>query len=447
MSQLIIGHVSENSAKIWVKGVANNESTATLTAHITLKSDFQNITQNLTIYKHDNFIGVFEFTDLNPADSGFFRVMYMVEVVFKDIARVPIGGYGRGSFNTVPRVNYPISFLLGSNFLNRNADDAKRVFKNLSNIRKVDKPSFMIHAGNQIYIDAPSQKTPILADLYKRRYNEAWKTREASEFLGRIANYSAINDHEIYFKFANDTEYDFKPASYYLMEALPSYHSYQHLKNPHTYGIKKLYYNYNYAGNAFFVMDVRTERYQFGKRQMIGSEQMEDFKSWLLDNKDIPKFVVTAVPFAAIKETYFSEYWSSETYIKQKEEILLFIKANNIGKLVFLTGQGNASLHSTITIKKGNEEPLVIHELMCGALSHYEAAICNYDDFVWQQRNRIADLEYEFKLQSGNGEKDPSVMSVSFENGILNYKAYSTRHIMNEDEVPPIILTGSIKLN
>ena len=75
MSQLIIGHVSENSTKIWVRGVANNESTATLTAHITLKSDFQNITQNLTIYKHDNFIGVFEFTDLNPADSGFFRVM------------------------------------------------------------------------------------------------------------------------------------------------------------------------------------------------------------------------------------------------------------------------------------------------------------------------------------------------------------------------------------
>ena len=126
---------------------------------------------------------------------------------------------------------------------------------------------------------------------------------------------------------------------------------------------------------------------------------------------------------------------------------MLFIKANNIEKLIFLTGQGNASLHSTITIKKGNEEPLVIHELMCGALSHYEAAICNYDDFVWQQRNRIADLEYEFKLQSGNGEKDPSVMSVSFENGILNYKAYSTRHIMNEDEVPPIILSGSIKLN
>jgi phosphodiesterase/alkaline phosphatase D-like protein len=446
MSQLIIGHVSENSAKIWVRGVANNESTTTLTAHITLKSDFQNITQNLTIYKHDNFIGVFEFTDLNTADSGFFRMMYMVEVVFKDIAKVPIGGYGRGSFNTVPRVKYPVNFLIGCNFLQRNADDAKRVFKNLSNIRKVDRPSFMIHAGNQIYVDAPAHTQPIQADLYNKKYNEAWKQREAAEFLGRIANYSAINDHELYFKYAKDTEYDFKPASYYLMEALPAYRNYQHLKNPHTYETSKLYYHYNYAGNAFFVMDVRLERYQFGKRQMISNEQMEAFKSWLLANKDQPKFVVTPVPFAAIKETYFSEYWSSEIYLQQKEEILYFLKVNNIGKLVFLTGQGNAALHSTITIKKGIDEPLVVHELMCGALSHYEAALCNYDDFVWYQRSRTAELDYEYKVESGNGEKDPAVMSISFENDLISYKAYSTRYAMDEDEVPPVILSGSIKL-
>lgn len=446
MSQLIIGHVSENSAKIWVRGIANNESTTTLTAHITLKSDFQNITQNLTIYKHNNFIGVFEFTDLNPADSGFIRMMYMVEVVFKDIANVPIGGYGRGSFNTIPRVDYPVNFLLGSNFLQRNAEDGKRVFKNLSNIRRVDKPSFMLHAGNQIYIDAPAQSSPIQADLFIRKYNDAWKTREAAEFLGRIANYSAINDHELYFKYANDTEYDYKPASYYLMEALPAYQNYQHLRNPHTYGSSKLYYHYNYAGNAFFVMDVRLERYQFGKRQMISAEQMEAFKAWLIDNKDIPKFVVTPVPFAAIKETYFSEYWSSETYHQQKEELLYFIKVNHISKLVFLTGQGNASLHSTISIKRGNDEPLVIHELMCGALAQYEAALCNYDDFVWYQRTRTAELDYEYKVESGNGEKDPAVMSISFENGVLNYKAYSTRYMMDEDEVPPVILSGSFEL-
>lgn len=446
MSQLIIGHVSENSAKIWVRGIANNESTTTLTAHITLKSDFQNITQNLTIYKHNNFIGVFEFTDLNPADSGFIRMMYMVEVVFKDIANVPIGGYGRGSFNTIPRVDYPVNFLLGCNFLQRNAEDGKRVFKNLSNIRRVDKPSFMLHAGNQIYIDAPAQSSPIQADLFIRKYNDAWKTREAAEFLGRIANYSAINDHELYFKYANDTEYDYKPASYYLMEALPAYQNYQHLRNPHTYGSSKLYYHYNYAGNAFFVMDVRLERYQFGKRQMISAEQMEAFKEWLIDNKDIPKFVVTPVPFAAIKETYFSEYWSSETYHQQKEELLYFIKVNHISKLVFLTGQGNASLHSTISIKRGNDEPLVIHELMCGALAQYEAALCNYDDFVWYQRTRTAELDYEYKVESGNGEKDPAVMSISFENGVLNYKAYSTRYMMDEDEVPPVILSGSFEL-
>lgn len=446
MAQLIIGHVTENSAKIWVKGIANNASTTTLSANITLKSDLQTITQNLTIYKHDNFVGVFEFTDLNPSDSGLIRMLYMVEVVFKDIARVPIGGHSRGSFNTVPRVNYQLSFLFGSNFLQKTPSDGKRVFKTLSNIRKDNKSAFMIHAGNQIYIDAPSQTQAIQATHYVDKYNTVYKMREAQEFFSRVANYTAINDHEIYFKYGKDVEYDYKPASYYLLEALPAYHNYQHLRNPHTYGKQKLYYSYNYAGSAFFVMDVRLERQMFGKRQMISEEQMEALKNWMLEHKDAAKFIVTPVPFIAIKETFFSEYWSSETYLHQKEELLSFIKINNIGKLVFLTGQGNASLHSTLTIKLPNNESIVLHELMCGALAHYEAAICNYDDFVWYQKQRKTDLEYEYNLKSGNGEKDPSVMSISLEEGVLSYTAYSTRYVLEDDEMPPIILSGTIHL-
>ena len=84
MCQLIIGNVTENTAKIWVKGAANNQSTSTITAQITLKSDLHTVIQNLTIYKHNNFIGVFEFDDLNPSDSGLIRTLYTVNVVFKD---------------------------------------------------------------------------------------------------------------------------------------------------------------------------------------------------------------------------------------------------------------------------------------------------------------------------------------------------------------------------
>lgn len=450
MCQLIIGHVSENSAKIWVRGAANNESTTTLTAQITLKSDLQTLSQNLTIYKHDNFVGVFEFTDLNPSDSGFIRMMYMVEVVFKDIARVPIGQSSRGSFNTIPRVDYPVSFLLGSNFLQRNDEDGKRVFKNLINIRKQDKPAFMMHAGNQIYVDAPANQSPIQSEHYNRRYLAAWKSREAAEFYSRIANYTAVNDHELYFRFANDVEYDLKPATYYLREALPNYNTYQHLRNPHTYGEQQLYYHFNYAGNAFFVMDTRVERYQFVKqgqrRQMIGEAQMEAFKTWLLAHKDQPKFVVTSVPFITIKETDYSEYWSAEAFIQQKEEIIAYLKANQIGRLVFLTGQGNAALHSSLHVKLNLNDNLVLHELMCGPLSQYEAGISNYDDFVWYQHVRHAELDYEYKLESGNGEMDPNVMSISFTEGMVHYKSYSTRYMPEEEEIPPVILSGSFNL-
>jgi phosphodiesterase/alkaline phosphatase D-like protein len=450
MSNLIIGHVSENTAKIWVRGSANNKSTTTLTAQITIKSDLQTIVQNLTIYKHNNFIGVFEFDELNPADSGFIRMLYTVEVVFKDIARVPLGLQSRGSFNTVPRVNYPVNFLLGSNCLQKNDNDGKRVFRNLINIRKHARPSFMIHAGNQIYIDAPAISHPIQSEDYIEKYAAAWRSREAAEFLGRIANYSAINDHELYFRFANDVEYDVKPATYYSREALPVYQLFQHAKNPQSYGEQKLYYQYSYAGNAFFVMDVRAERHQFVKhgqqRQMIGAEQMDALKNWMIEHKNEAKFIVTAVPFITIKETDYSEYWSAEAFIEQKEDLLRFIKANDLKKIVFLTGQGNAALHSTLTLDKPNGEQLVLHELMTGPLSQYEIGISNYDDFVWQQQVKTPDLSYQYQLVSGNGQSDPNVMNVHLNNDVLTYTAYSTRFDLEEDEVPPVILSGTIQL-
>lgn len=450
MCQLIIGNVTEDTAKIWVKGTANNESTSTLTAQITLKSDLQTIVQNLTIYKHDNFIGVFEFQELNPADSGLIRTMYTVNVAFKDIAGVPIGYNARGSFNTVPRYSNQVSFLLGSNFLNRLPDDSSRVFKNLNNLRKSDKPAFMVHAGNQIYIDAPVNELPIQSETYTKKYMEAWKSREAAEFFGRIANYSTINDHELYFRFANDVEYDYKTASYYLREALPSYQAFQHNKNPHNYGDTNYYYSYRYAHAAFFVMDTRLERYQFvkpgQKRQMISAKQMETFKEWLLEHKDRPKFVVTAVPFIGIKETDYSEYWSAEAFIEQKEELLMFIKQHHIKKLVFLTGQGNASLHSTLKLRINHSEHVVLHELMCGALSHYETGLCNYEDFVWRQSVRNLDVDYEYAIHSANAELAPSVMSISLKDDTVSFSSYTTQYAVYDEEIPPVIHQGEFTL-
>lgn len=449
MSQLIIGDVTENSAKIWVRGIANNESTTTLTAQVTLKSDLLNITQNLSIYKHDYFIGVLELTDLNPADSGFIRMLYTVEITFKDIARVPIGFPARGSFNTSPRFKPDVRFLHGCNFIQTNENDGKRVFKNLTAIRKKEKSQLMIHGGNQIYVDAPAPKQAIQSESYTTKYLQAWKSREAAEFLGRIANYSAINDHELYFRYANDVEYDYKPATYYLREALPSYQLFQQARNPNSYGENKLYYNFTCGEHAFFVLDTRTERYQFvksnQKRQMIGEQQMEALKSWLLEHKNNLKFIHSAVPFVTIKETDYSEYWSSEAFIDQKNELLQFIKENDIHHIIFLTGQANATLHSTLKLKKSNRE-IVIHELMTGPLNMYEIGISNYDDFIWRQRTITNQLDYEYHIQVANAELAPNVMSIHVDDKEVVFKSYSTKYDLEEDEIPQVILSGSIPI-
>jgi hypothetical protein len=116
-----------------------------------------------------------------------------------------------------------------------------------------------------------------------------------------------------------------------------------------------------------------------------------------------------------------------------------------LNRIVFLTGQGNAALHSTLTLEKNNSESIILHELMCGPLSQYEAGISNYDDFIWKHQVKTPDLSYHYQLVSGNGQSDPNVMNIHFENNILAYTVYSTRFDMEGDEIPPVILSGSIQ--
>lgn len=450
MSQLIIGYVSDNSAKIWVRGLANNESTSTLTAHITLKSDYRTISQKLTIYKHDYFIGIADMDDLNPPEAGFIRVLYTVEVVFKDISGVPIGFPARGSFSTSPRGDFDLNFLLGSSHVLKSPKHNQQVFRNLNAIRKNDKPSLMMHAGNQIFVDVPAGNDPIRADQYINKYLDTWSGHSAGEFFGRVANYMILNDHELFYKYANDVEYDFRPASYYLREGYPSYQMFQHSHNPHTYGADKHYYHFMHGNNAFFVMDTRLERYHFVQpehgRQMISAEQMEHLKAWLLENRNRNKFIVTAVPFISVKETEYSEYWSAEPYIDQKETLIRFIAQHNLKKIVFLTGQGNAALHSEMKIRRNSGEHVVVHELMTGPLAHYDAALANYDDFIWSQRVRKGDVDYEYNVVSGSAQKDPNVMSISVSGDTLSYRVYTLRYDVDDEEVPGVIMQHSFSI-
>ncbi|MCC7534233.1 MAG: hypothetical protein IT246_09855, partial [Bacteroidia bacterium] len=84
--------------------------------------------------------------------------------------------------------------------------------------------------------------------------------------------------------------------------------------------------------------------------------------------------------------------------------------------------------------------------LMTGALSHYDVALANYNDFVWKQHIVNMNLEYLYRIQSGAGQTDPSVMLISIKNNTVNYKAYTTRDEIGDDELPAVMLSGSFDL-
>jgi hypothetical protein len=198
---------------------------------------------------------------------------------------------------------------------------------------RVPPPSFMVHAGDQIYFDFPLPEKP-KKKHYRYAYREAWiEDRVASHFLRQCPQYMTLDDHEIFNDFANDAappdrsrpkdsaeepsiwsrlidwllrRYKMYPAHDYAHAAIGAYREYVHGRHP-ALGDRQslgddepLYYAFNYGTGAhFFVLDTRTERYkgEHHEGQMISNTQLEHLKAWLSKHKDQLLFIVSSVPF------------------------------------------------------------------------------------------------------------------------------------------------------
>jgi alkaline phosphatase D len=412
--RLIIGHVTDSSARIWVRG-SHGAPAATIAA----QGAGTQVVATVRLESWNDYTAVAEVRGLQPGTA------YTVNATFMNGAH-PVGPDGNpgppvnGAFSTFPVQPGPLTFMVGSCNLHRLFVDPEPMFTQLSAIAAAERPAFMIHCGDQIYGDIPP--VGLSADHWRGCYKDAWGGPQAGRFLGSLPNYMILDDHEIQNNFSNDQS---AGVSRTKMLALTAYKEYQHIRNPQDYGVERYFFKFRHADVQFFALDVRTERYknQPGNR-MIGSSQMQEFKSWLLANKLAVKFVATAVPFVGEVQNS-GDKWNGPTFLEQRGEILDFIAENAIHGLIFLTGDMHNSYHASLRFSDPTLP--VVHELMASPLNQLQkTSIDHYIDPPPVRTTPVKKFTYVSQIRAFYYEHS-NVMVVGVNGRNVSFRAFRTK--------------------
>lgn len=243
----------------------------------------------------------------------------------------------------------------------------KEIDKNVNGIT----PSFVLMVGDQIYADLLSRHLSIgLADTYEEfqdRYINAFGSRNMRRLLRNVPTYMILDDHEIEDNWTQDRIRGSSKRMLFNL-AIGAYMSYQWSHGPRTHG-GRLYYNFDYGGYPFFVLDTRTQRFiddvedDLADNHMLGRpsldpdepSQLDLLLTWLKNQQDdrgnVPKFIVSSSVFvpnpmtarAKKKPRKMEGTDSWPGFPNTRRAILDHIVQNGIQNVVFLSGDIHCS--------------------------------------------------------------------------------------------------------
>ncbi|MGH2807063.1 MAG: alkaline phosphatase D family protein [Actinomycetota bacterium] len=280
-------------------------------------------------------------------------------------------------------------------------DDPPGQMAVLARVRETN-PAFFIYLGDTIYSDSETGAEPALTLQEKWAKYRANRVRAAKRMLSSVSVWAGWDDHEVINDYDGAVLAQTDPA---LLEAgQKAFFDYWPVREEPTYRSTRV------GANAeFFVLDERTYRTQSpdeedspcrledgsldlaptmppGDRQalnlppaspaclahmfdptrtMLGAEQ----KAWLLDGLSNStarwKFIVNQVP---ITEAYAVPYDRWEGYHAERDEILRYIRDNEIENVVFLTTDIHANAGTRVYVDKQTDEVPVAYEIIAGPI-------------------------------------------------------------------------------
>lgn len=126
-----------------------------------------------------------------------------------------------------------------------------------------DRARFVMMVGDQIYADMLNRHVPLgLADTFEEfqdRYHTAFGSPHMRNLLRNVSTYMILDDHEIEDNWTQDRIQKAEKRRVFNL-AIQAYRSYQWVHGPSCFG-SRLYYHFQCAGYPFFVLDTRTQRF------------------------------------------------------------------------------------------------------------------------------------------------------------------------------------------
>lgn len=438
MPRLVVGHVTQNSARVWGRGDA---------AHPVMfvkatGPDGKSTQKTVELSAADGYTGVARLDSLQPSTQYELEVGYAASPEGKQLSLSR-----RGAVKTFPAPGkeQPCTLLLNScNFHGwgpfRSNQQADR--RRAEVAQGVD---LVIHAGDQVYADkAPFSFT--LAD-FRKAYERTWGQPGTQQVLAQQANYMVADDHEVVNGYAQDGELTTMqrlglwlrghggPAQAQYQQlaqnGVRAFDEFQSAHGPKSYGENARYYHFAHGNNQFFAMDTRFERHN-GDNRMVSEGQLQALFQWLTEHRDQPKFIVTSSPFVLEKKES-EEKWSSPEFSGQRERIIDFMAQNKMEKVVFLCGDIHASAHASMKIQARDGTELTVHELCASPING--TLMRSRDQFLGQSQGTTpggASYRVELNEESFLGgttldTSNSAVMKIHLDGDRVNYQIFRTR--------------------
>jgi cholesterol oxidase len=235
-------------------------------------------------------------------------------------------------------------------------------------------PSFMLHLGDQLYVDATAGviETASPVEKVSKAYERSFSSSRFNELASSIPNYMVIDDHEIADNWSKDrleipkSALEKQLADALFATAVAHYRAFQWMHSPRNSKAIGFNYFFEECGYPFFVLDTRTSRIRYGpKPQVADPSQIEELLEWLKLQQRVsgnrPKFVTSGSVFApglvdndlgSGRYERSADNWQLAQW--QRDLVLSFIVNEGIRNVIFLAGDYHLNAIATISLPNGH---------------------------------------------------------------------------------------------
>ncbi len=191
------------------------------------------------------------------------------------------------------------------------------------------EPDLVLLIGDLFYAGA----SDLTLDDFRQRSRGTWSKPQLAALAARVPTLGMWDDHDIF-----DNYYAGKTPLY--VPARRAFDEYTAARNPPPVRSRKLYFTTTLGEVDVFVLDVRSDRspnedVDGPDKTILGSEQLDDLRSWLLGSSGKIKIIASPVLFAD-HSTTGNDSWTA--YANEREAIFDFIVEHEIDDVLLLSG-------------------------------------------------------------------------------------------------------------